>query len=645
EGGVIPEEYAVLYTRDRTETMAQVWLGTTAGCAVCHDHKFDPLPQREFYALSAFFNNTTQNPMDGNIKDTPPTVFVPAREDRERFTALAAELETARKQVGERRKSARSDFDAWVAGADPSAVAATVPSEGLGFHAPLSEGQGSQVRAVLDGRELQLTAAAEPGWDSGRISERAFQRKPGSALEVPAAGDFEKDQSFTCAAWVRLARADGGASVVARMDDQHDYRGWDIWIENGRVGTHLIHKWPEDALKVVARQPLKPGEWHHVCVAYTGGANPASLAIYVDGIPQETDVQANALKSTIRTQVPFKIGQRHTTAGLDGAGIQDVRLYARALSREEAERLARGTRAAWLAARPSEQLAPAEKDELFAWWLPGIDRDYRAASERLAALQAEDRTIRLRGTIAHVAQERATPAMAYVLFRGDYDKRRDAVKPETPSALPPMAPDLPKNRLGLAKWLLSPEHPLTARVTVNRFWQELFGTGIVRTTGDFGVTGELPSHPELLDWLAVEFREGGWDVKKLFRLLVTSAAYRQAAVVTPEKLRKDPHNRLLSRGPRYRMDAEMLRDYALASSGLLVRKLGGPSVRPYQPDGVWEAVAMIGSNTRDYRRDSGESLYRRSLYTFWKRAAPPASMEIFNAPSRETCTVRRERTN
>jgi hypothetical protein len=197
----------------------------------------------------------------------------------------------------------------------------------------------------------------------------------------------------------------------------------------------------------------------------------------------------------------------------------------------------------------------------------------------------------------------------------------------------------------LAQWLLRPDHPLTARVTVNRFWQEIFGAGIVRTAGDFGTTGELPSHPELLDWLAVEFRESGWDMKKFFTMIVMSATYRQAAITTPEKLDRDPQNRLLSRGPRFRMDAEMIRDYALASSGLLVRKLGGPSVKPYQPEGVWEAVAMIGSNTRDYRQDKGENLYRRSMYTFWKRAAPPASMEIFNAPNRETCAVRRERTD
>jgi hypothetical protein len=234
---------------------------------------------------------------------------------------------------------------------------------------------------------------------------------------------------------------------------------------------------------------------------------------------------------------------------------------------------------------------------------------------------------------------------ARVLFRGQYDQPRDKVLPATPAALHPLPADAPKSRLGLAQWLVHPDNPLTARVTVNRAWQEIFGTGLVRTSEDFGIMGENPSHPELLDWLAVEFRESGWNVKKLYRLLVTSATYRQSAQTTPEKLKKDQHNRLLSRGPRFRHDAETLRDFALAASGLLVGKVGGPSVKPYQPVGVWERVAMDASNTRNYKADQGEGLYRRSLYTFWKRAAPPASMEIFNAPSRENCTVRRERTN
>jgi hypothetical protein len=261
----------------------------------------------------------------------------------------------------------------------------------------------------------------------------------------------------------------------------------------------------------------------------------------------------------------------------------------------------------------------------------------------IAALEDEDADIRERATVSHIQEEKAgSEPMAHVLMRGAYDKEGEKVGPAGFSALHPMPPDAPKNRLGLAQWIVAPENPLTARVTVNRFWQEVFGTGIVRTAEDFGSQGDSPVHPELLDWLAVEFRESGWDVKKLFTLLVTSATYRQAATTTPEKLAKDPHNRLLSRGPRFRMDAEMIRDYALATSSTLSLKMGGPGTKPYQPPNVWE---VVGVNTEKYVQDKGESLYRRTVYNFWKRMAPPASMDIFNAPARETCVVRRERTN
>jgi hypothetical protein len=274
------------------------------------------------------------------------------------------------------------------------------------------------------------------------------------------------------------------------------------------------------------------------------------------------------------------------------------------------------------------------------------DASYQSYSAQLRTVDAERDLIARRSPVTFVMEERTdqTP-FSYVLYRGMYDQPRDKVEPAVPGILPQLKPDMPRNRLGLAQWLVSAENPVTARVTVNRFWQEIFGTGIVRTAEDFGSQGELPSNQALLDWMAVEFRESGWDVKKFFRMLVTSATYRQSAVATPEKLKADPDNRLLSRGPRFRMDAEMVRDYALAASGLLNPQIGGPSVKTYQPPGLWEAVAMDESNTRYYTPDTGDKLYRRSLYWFWKRSAPPASLDIFNAPTREICTVRRERTN
>jgi hypothetical protein len=616
EGGAIDEEYRVLYARDRTDTFAQVFLATTAGCAVCHDHKFDPISQKDFYSLSAFFNNTTQNAMDGNIKDTPPVIPVPAVTDRPRLAQLKKLVPEAKKATEDRKVAARTAFDTWLSGEKQTSV--PLPGDSF-FHAALAEGE-----------------------ETGHVTPKSYVRKNNATLTFSEAGDFESDKPFTVALWVKPVPNAGGA-LVARMDEADNFRGWDIWMEGGKVGSHLINKWSDDAVKVVSRDPIKANAWNHVCVVYDGGKKPGSYKIYVDGQIRPHDAANDTLKSTTRTKTPFKIGQRSGGAGIsDGTAIQDVRLYGRALSAEEALQLATGTRATYLLNTPS--LSATEKEELFGWWLPQKDVEYARLSAQATALQVEEAQRLSRGTVAHVANEKPGAPEAYVLFRGEYDKRRDKVGPLTPAALPALPAEYPKNRLGLAKWILRPENPLTARVTVNRFWQEIFGEGLVRSAGDFGIMGELPSHPELLDYLALDFQRD-WDIKRFFKQLVMSATYRQAATLTPEKKAKDPTNRYLARGPRYRMDAEMLRDYALATSGLLVRRIGGPSVKPYQPDGVWEAVAMFGSNTRDYRRDSGEGLYRRSLYTFWKRAAPPASMEIFNAPNRETCVVKRERTN
>jgi hypothetical protein len=646
EGGVIPEEYLVLYTRDRTETVSQVWMGLTAGCAVCHSHKFDPLSQKEFYQMAAFFNNTSQGAMDGNIKDTPPVLLVPRTEDSLRWKSLLSDLNASKAKIEQRKQAARAGFEKWLASAQKDTIANRIPKDGLYLHAPLSEGAGNKVAVTVNGQPVAATVGKGIAWDRGHVAAKAYKTRPDGTITIPDAGDFDRTQAFSFGAWVRIPTSRMTGAVLARMDESTAFRGWDLWVENGQFGTHIVNTWPTDALKVVAGPRAKPNEWNHVFITYDGSGKAAGVTIYVNGVAQANrNVTADALKSTIRNKVPLKVGQRNNGSRVDHVSVQDLRIYTRALSAASVDLVMRSTRAAALAAVPAAKRTPAQKNELFSWWLASEDKSYQQAVAEQDRLAREEAAVRARGTVAHVMNERMSKAEAFVLFRGEYDHRKDKVEPATPHILPPMPPDLPRNRLGFAKWLLRPEHPLTARVTVNRFWQEIFGTGLVRTSGDFGTTGELPTHPELLDWLAVNFREDGWDVKRFFKLLVTSAAYRQAATTTPEKHEKDPSNVLLSRGPRFRMDAEMVRDYALAASGLLVEKIGGPSVKPYQPEGVWEAVAMIGSNTRDYRRDTGSALYRRSMYTFWKRSAPPASMEIFNAPSRETCTVRRERTN
>lgn len=644
EGGAIDEEYLVLYARDRTDTTAQVWMGLTAGCAVCHDHKYDPLSQKEFYQLSAFFNNTTQKAMDGNVKDTPPIIVVAKPEEQARWDELQPLVQAAGKRVTDRRTEARTVFESWFT----NEALGTLESQSLtvapALHLALNEGAGETITAQVGSATRTLDISTNAVWIDGAVAAKAWTVSPNTKLELTEFGDFDRTNKFTYAAWVKIG-ADKTGSIIARMKEGDGYAGWDLWVQGNKPAAHIVHKWPDNALKVIGKKDLPKDQWFHLTVTYNGSSKADGLKLYLNGELQETTKDRDSLKDSIHTDAPLTIGQRTGGARVDGAGIQDVRVYETDLSKTEVATLAEVPRLKYLANKPADTRPKEETDEAFLIWLKRFDASFQEFTATHNKLKDEVEGIRRRGTVAHVMHERDAEAEAYLLFRGEYDKRRDKLTPATPAVFPAMSADLPRNRLGFAQWLVRPENPLTARVTVNRFWQELFGTGLVLTAGDFGIAGEMPSHPELLDWLAVEFRESGWNVKQFYRLLVTSATYRQSAATTPAKLAKDPQNRLLAHGPRFRMDAEMIRDYALVTSGLLVPKIGGPSVKPYQPDGIWEAVAMPESNTKKYERDSGENLYRRSLYTFWKRAAPPASMDVFNAPSRETCTVRRERTS
>ena len=643
EGGSIDEEVLVAYTRDRTETTAQTWLGLTAGCAVCHDHKYDPLTQKDFYSLSAFFNNTTQKAMDGNIRATPPVLVIPQPADDARWQTLGAEITAAEKNLQARQDSAPGDFTNWLAQPGLRGGSGAPPAEKLVFAAPLDAGAGGRIQFEIAGTNQVAALGANTNWQAGVVAAQAYTISGKEAPAFADAGDFERTNAFSYAAWVRLEDNTGGALFARMADQDSQYRGWDLWLEGGKPAIHVIHEWPQNAIKVAGRKDLPKDRWNYVCMTYNGSSKAKGVKIYVNGELQEMDVLNDNLSESTRTTVPFKLGQRDTGSAVAHAGLQDVKIFARELKPGEIAELMNRPRLQWLANKP--QRTPEETAALFPLWLNQADRAYRDLAAARDGLKNEERQIRERGTVAYVMNERTNAPEAYVLFRGAYDQRRDRVTAGTPGFLPPMPADAPRNRLGFAQWLLRPENPLTARVTVNRFWQELFGTGLVKTAGDFGVAGDEPSHPELIDWLAVDFREHGWDVKRIFKLMVLSATYRQSAAVTPEKLEQDPENRLLARGPRFRMDAEMIRDCALAAGGLLVEKVGGPSVRPYQPPGIWDTVGMPEGDTRNYVQDHGDNLYRRSVYTFWKRQAAPASLEIFNAPSREVCTVRRDRTD
>ncbi|HBJ33310.1 MAG TPA: hypothetical protein DDZ51_00825 [Planctomycetaceae bacterium] len=647
EGGVIAEEYKVLYARDRTETTSLVWMALTTGCAVCHDHKFDPISQKEFYELSAFFNNTTQPVMDGNVPNTPPVIPVPMHEDRQRFIEVQTAVKDAQQKLNEIRITEKQRFDGMGDKLSSDEIADSATIENLILHGLLGEGAGPASTLIIDGKHRMRISQSPLKWGEGHTAPAALEIGPDSVLNVgQVANDLEHDKQFSYGAWINPKAGNIGGAVFAKMNESDDYRGFDLWLEGNRIGAHIIHKWPDNALKVITKNPLAANQWHHVFITYSGSGNEEGLQIYLNGVRQdERTITSKSLTGSIRNEVPMLIGARSNGSSANNVLVNDVRIYDRLLAAKEIAQIASASRISYLAARPAASRSPQQSDELFAWWLNLNSPAYGEAVAQLATLNQEEAAIRARGTIAHVMTERSDEAEAFVLARGEYDQRGERVTPSAPAVFPPMPDDLPRNRMGLAKWLLRDDHPLTARVTVNRFWQEVFGVGLVASSGDFGITGDLPSHPELLDWLAVDFRQSGWDVKRLLRMIVTSSTYRQSAQTDDQKLAIDRDNRMLSRGPRFRMDAEMIRDYMLQTSGLLSAKIGGASVKPYQPEGVWEAVAMRGSNTRDYRPDQGENLYRRSLYTFWKRSAPPASMDIFNAPSREVCTIRRDRTN
>jgi hypothetical protein len=645
EGGAIPEEYQNEYVVDRVEATSVVWLGMTMGCSRCHDHKFDPIKQKDFYRFYAFFNTISEKGLDGRRGNAQPIVQVPSPEQSREIARVSQEICAREEAIPKDREldAMQAEWEKTALGSLPDA-----PHDGLLAHYELD---GNLVDSSGHYRQGRIVKG-DLGYDTGPVG-RAAAFDGQTNVEFGDTGGFERNEPVSISFWVSPGDRQG-MTVVQKLDA--DQRGWEVYREESlvlprlrrgsRLQMRLIHHWPDDSIQVRTREPIVEDEDHAVAITYDGSGKAAGVKIFVDGKPKETEIVTDTLAGSIRNTAPLSIGDNRFGRQFQGS-LDDLRLYSRVLAAGEVEELAVHQPARAVVMILPKKREKSQKQALRAYFLTyAAPADLRKTYAELKDLQREKEDLDWTVPNAMVMQEMDAPRETAILGRGDYRNRGEVVTPGVPAVLPAFGKDLPLNRLGLAKWLVDPANPLTARVSVNRYWQLHFGTGIVKTAEDFGSQGEPPSHPLLLDWLATEFVRTNWDVKAMQRLMVTSAAYRQSSRVTQELQERDPENRLLARGPRFRLPAEMVRDNALAASGLLVEKVGGASVMPYQPKGLWEETAFGDVySAQTYTQGHGDDLYRRSMYTFWKRTSPPPALITFDSPDREKCTARRTVTN
>ncbi|MFT4512641.1 MAG: hypothetical protein ACI89X_003089 [Planctomycetota bacterium] len=627
EGGSVEAEMRLEYVADRTETFATAFLGLTVGCARCHDHKFDPVTQREYYELSAFFDNIDESGLYSHFTQATPTPALSLATDKQSMaeSKAAARVAALEEDIEALTSSPREAEAFAAAGTDAHYAGTRAPEHG---HAGTFAFE-SLVKGVL----VNAKDAALPG----RIGDnpvlvdgvvgKAIQFKGENWAKFPKVGNFDRHQPFSLAFWLRVSEQYDRAVVMHRSKAWTDAgsRGYELLIEDGELSFALVHFWPGNAIRIRAHQKLPVDAWTHVTLAYDGSSRAHGMTIFVDGEVAATRVIRDGLTRTIQGggADALTLAQRFRDRGLKGGAIDELQVFRRELTRGEAARL-------------SGRGDPATREEELQFYFRAVHTDYRKRLEELRQARLQLGQTRDKQAEIMVMREMATRRATYVRPRGSYLAQGEQVNRGTPACLPKSDA---KDRLALARWLTDPAHPLAARVAVNRIWQLHFGTGLVGTAEDFGSQGAPPSHPRLLDWLARWFVNSGWDVKALHRLIATSATFGQNSLATEELRERDPENRLLARGPRYQLSAEVLRDQALWAAGLLVERIGGRPVRPYQPAGLWKE-----KSGRVYHRAKDDGLYRRSLYTYWKRTSPPPAMMLLDASKRDVCVMRRQST-
>ncbi len=626
ETGIIDEEYRVEYVVDRVDTTMSTWLGLTIGCAQCHDHKYDPISQREYYQLFAFFNNVPETGLVSG-QDPPPRISVPTPEQTRLLQERAAATAKATQAYEPLRLAAATELSQHEADVERSLAPPSMLPVGL-HHAFEQSTDPIQHR----GTTLQQT----PGI---RGQAGKFDATQHLECDLP---EFQADKPWTLSFWML---PDSSLSCpVSKIEPEGDRRGLEVLWQKGRITVNLVHRWGADAIEVILREPAVSKQWHQVVVSYDGSRLAQGLKVYVDGVAAPLEVRRDSLTGTVANSEPLRIGRRDDGLGYYGL-LDELRIVSGVIPAEEVAKGFRGERIRGVLEIPADKRMARDKELLLDDYIDhNPDEPTRVARQTLRTAQREEQDLRSAIPLALVMDELSPPRPTYLLERGQYNKHGEVVEPGVPVALSPWPAGEARNRLGFAWWLMARDNPLTARVAVNRLWRQCFGEGLVRNMTGFGTQGEPPTHPELLDYLAATFRDEGWDTKALLRLIVTSRTYRQRSQFLERGSELvDPENRWLARGASFRLPIEMIRDQALAASGLLVPQLGGPSVKPYQPPGLWEEVSYNAEDS--YEPDRGPGLWRRSLYTYVKRQAPPPALLLFDGPTREKCTLRRSRTN
>ena len=638
EGGIVDEEYRLEYVADRTNTTARAFMGLTMECARCHDHKFDPVTQKEYFQMSAFFNNVNEVGMTADDGNAGPMMMLYEGDAEAQIDIVRDSMLAIREKI-ERRKNV-----VFSAEFNESTIPPVDLTKGLVDHYTLEKLDSTSTPNAVRGREA-AGISGDLELIDGPVGKAVKFDYDFDYLELKQAGLFERYEPFTMSLWVRPEKTEVYAELLGNAGQKNSYwRGHEVFLDSlNRVNVRLIHALPHNQLHVFAQGSVPLNEWSHLTITYDGSSSADGVSVFVDGEAQDMEaVFDNLYKSMVPVNYKYELDERpmrvgksyRAFGGEDGifaGAIDDIRLYDRRLSSLEAAALSEN---AGISADSYKK-----EHRLFQ------DAAYLELIQQLRALREREHQLIEPIEEIMVMEEMSTPRKTHVLDRGVYDQPMEEVEPGTPGIVLAYAEDLPQNRLGLAQWLVDPANPLTARVAVNRFWQQHFGKGLVSTPADLGYQGRLPTHPALLDWMAATFVESGWDVKNMHRLIVTSATYRQSSRIRPELEEIDPENELLARGTSRRLTAEMIRDNALAASGLLVRTVGGPSAKPYQPEGLWIEKNTFSPALLTYEPDEGDGLYRRSLYTFVKRTSPPPSMLAFDATDRSVCIVERQSTS